>query len=274
MNEKLIISFSTGNLYYLPFERALNIIQKAGFKYIEIAGYWNDGDWEVGQHLKGYNLQQIIEMVEKYNLIICSFHDMSGVMYNLNSNIITNDLNQFIIDKDIHIPCLVTHFPYIPTNEVDRLEKYKAEARKKYIELSNNQFVTIENMAPIDGYQVLITDPNEMLDFCNETSTYINLDIVHLIQSNQNIFKTIEILKDKIRTIHLSGYDIKNGRTSINKGDLDIYQVLNLLDLKKIYAITIETQINQNLKTDDQYIKICKTLKKQVCQIIERFDIH
>jgi sugar phosphate isomerase/epimerase len=54
------IAISTAVLNYLPFDNALKIIRKAGYDYIELAGYWKGRDWEIAQHLKGLKPNDVI----------------------------------------------------------------------------------------------------------------------------------------------------------------------------------------------------------------------
>ena len=43
------IAISTANLFFIPFEKALEIYKNAGYEYIELAGYWKGGEWEIAQ---------------------------------------------------------------------------------------------------------------------------------------------------------------------------------------------------------------------------------
>lgn len=46
------IAVASATFYYLPFDETLDIVSKAGFKYIELDIYWKGGEWEMAQHLK------------------------------------------------------------------------------------------------------------------------------------------------------------------------------------------------------------------------------
>ena len=54
---------ATANFYQIDFDKALRIIRKAGYKYIELDGYWKGGDsWEVAQHIKNLKPQEVIRL--------------------------------------------------------------------------------------------------------------------------------------------------------------------------------------------------------------------
>ena len=67
--KSMIIAMATANFYQVPFKKALNIIQKAGYEYIEPDGYWKGGDsWEVAQHIKDIKPQEVLRMVHDSGL--------------------------------------------------------------------------------------------------------------------------------------------------------------------------------------------------------------
>lgn len=74
------ISISTANFYNTSFKETLEIIKQAGFEYIELAGYWKGGTWEVAQHLKGIPVKDVLSMIGDNGLKISTFHDMGGVI--------------------------------------------------------------------------------------------------------------------------------------------------------------------------------------------------
>jgi len=74
------ISISTANLYFIPFEKTLELYKRAGYEYIELAGYWRGGEWEMAQHLKDKRPKDVIRLVNDYSLKISSFHDMGGLI--------------------------------------------------------------------------------------------------------------------------------------------------------------------------------------------------
>lgn len=93
---KMLISFATANLYYIPFEKVLDIIKKAGYEYIELDDYWKGSNgWETAQHLKGYSIDNILSLVDNSGLKIASYHDMGGVLINIIQMLSLKELMNF-----------------------------------------------------------------------------------------------------------------------------------------------------------------------------------
>ena len=262
------ISISTGCFYFLPFERGLNIIKKAGFENIEIVGYWKDKDWEVGQNIKGLSFDKIKRYVKAYGLEISAFHDPSGAVYNIDDSVIASETQAFIYRKKL--PWLIAHLPHSPRSREDWWNKYKPKAIKQYEDLIQHNNLCLENMAPIENYEISITDPRELYEFCSRIGAFINLDMIHVLESGQNLRNVILDLNDKIKNIHVSGYSEK-GRVHFDQSDVDILDYLKYLNLNNLDTITIETKFDPELDDDNSYIRQCKRLKSQLEECIKKY---
>lgn len=62
------IAISTSTFFNLPFNDTLKVIKQAGYEYIELTPYWKGYQWEIAQHLKGFNVQKILSMIDDAGL--------------------------------------------------------------------------------------------------------------------------------------------------------------------------------------------------------------
>ena len=265
------ISISTGCFYFLPFERVLNIIRRSGFEYVEILGYWQDYDWEVGQNIKQLSINKIISEIKNHGLSVSAFHDAGGAVYNKYDCIAQPKTAQFEKRKDI--PCVVMHLPYSLDTNNGWWNEYKTDLIQQYKRLNHQNKVCIENLAPINGYNIAITGIEELYKFCDTIGCNINLDIVHLIESKQNVKESILFLNDKIKNVHISGY--KNGnRVHFQESEINVLEYIKYLDIMNIETITIETAFDPSIDDDMVYIRQCKLLKKQLEKAIKQIELE
>lgn len=255
------ISISTGSFYFLSFDRTLKIFKKAGFKNIEVLGYWKDGDWEVGQNVMGLSLKELKQKVLKAGLEISTFHDPSGVIYSDSDDVVLSTTSSLINKKDF--PWIITHLPYRSANNDNWWKHYRDKAANQYKNLSINNNLCLENMAPIENYKISITNSDELYKFCDEVGAFINLDMIHVLQNGQDLRQVILSLNDKIKNVHISGYST-DGRVHFEKSEIDILGYLKYLDFNVLNAITIETSFDHKIDNDDVYIEQCKVLRKQL----------
>ena len=264
------ISISTGCFYFLPLERVLNIFQKSGFEHVEIVGYWKDREWEVGQNIKGLSRQKIVAEIKKAGLSISAFHDPSGAVYTKNDSISLPQTKKIVKNKDI--PYIIMHLPHSLKTNIGWWQEYQSELAEQYRALNIYQKICIENMAPIDGYDLSITDIEELYKFCDLLGCFVNLDMVHLIESKQNLKKSIMLLNDKIKNVHISGY--KEGkRVHFQDSEIDVLGYIKYLDFKNVEMITIETCFDPAINNDKIYIKQCKILRKQLQNAINQIKL-
>ena len=58
------ISVSTATLYWIPFDRTLDLITKAGFQNIELDLFWERKEWCMAQHLRDIPAKQAVRQIE------------------------------------------------------------------------------------------------------------------------------------------------------------------------------------------------------------------
>jgi sugar phosphate isomerase/epimerase len=238
------LSIATATFYHVPFKETLEIIKKAGFEYIELDIYWKGGDnWEAGQHLKSLKPRDVLKMVKESGLKISSLHDIGGVVYSDNDSLISFDTYQYLEYGVDDIPCVVFHTPHKKTDDIGWWEKYKEKAGSDLQALKGKSLICIENMSCFDGYQVPLINPTDMLAFSKENQIFVNIDTTHYAEAGIDIVQAADILKDYVKSIHLS--DFKYGKTHlyIGEGDLDFKDFFNNLYLDNLHAITLECNI-------------------------------
>lgn len=261
------LSISTGMFYFMDFERSLKIIKASGIKNIEVAGYWKDRDWEVGQHLHNYSLNDIIKLADKYNLNILSFHDLSGAIYSMHDDVITKVGKQVLYND--RIENLVTHIPYCLETDLQKNE-YKKMIYDKYKAITRGKNVLLENSSEIKDYSPILENKNEIKKFCESANTFLNLDISHLYENGENIINYINQFKSLIKAIHVSGYDMVKGKVSFNNDQCNVLAVLNYLNCEKLAFITIESEFEKKNASNKYYIEICKDLKNSIIKYFEK----
>lgn len=259
------LSISTGCFYFLSLERTLNIIKKAGFENVEILAHWKDNDWEVGQNTKGLSYKDIFKITKNYGLEVSAIHDPSGAIYDLNDSIVTSKTLEYKNNRKK--TWLITHLPHISQTRKNWWTNYYPKAIEQYESLQKNYNICIENMSTIPNYEICINTCEELLELCKKTNTYINLDLIHLIENGQDLRKSILMLNDKIKNIHISGINC-TGRVSFNESEIPILNYLQYLNLNNMEAITIETKFDVGLD-DNDYIKQCKLLYGQLKRAIK-----
>lgn len=97
---------------------------------------------------------------------------------------------------------------------------------------------SIENISYFDGYQVPLINSSDMLAFSKENEIFVNIDTTHYAEAGIDIVQAADILKDCMKSIHLS--DFKYGKTHlyIGEGDLEFKGFFN-----NLYSITLKCNI-------------------------------
>lgn len=241
------IAIATANLYYLPFEQALDIIAGAGYTHVELALYWSRGPWAMAQHLKGLQASQAARMISRAGLQVACIHDGGGVLEEAHSS--AGYINPFLreyLDALGYAPrCIAMHTPHVFGDlddawwpgllpEIVRaLDEYRACCAS----------LTIENMPPIDGYCVPLTEPESLGAFCAAHDLGVTLDTSHYAQMGMDTVAVARTLRDRVRSVHLSDYLEGKPHAFVGTGRLDLKGVLSSLDAAALHAITLECSV-------------------------------
>jgi sugar phosphate isomerase/epimerase len=82
-----------------------------------------------------------------------------------------------------------------------------------------------------------------MLEFLAEAGVYATIDTTHCAQSAVDIVKAARILKDRVKTIHLSDYAHEKAHVYIGEGNLDFRAFYGELDITSLYLTTAECAV-------------------------------
>ena len=241
------ISIATANLYYLPFDQALAIIADAGFDHIELALYWERGNWAMAQHLRDVSARQTVQAIDRSGLRVSSIHDGGGVLHDAHTiqGLINPQLNAVLDELGYAPETIVLHTPHIE-GAYDQawwrsIADPIAEAAARY--RSPQTVVTLENMPPFAGYTVPLGTPDELLEYAACYDLGVTLDTTHYAQMGIDIVQAARILGDRVRTVHLSDY--LDGQTHLFPGEgvLDFTAFFQALAFPTLRAITLESSV-------------------------------
>jgi sugar phosphate isomerase/epimerase len=270
------ISFATANLFFIPFPQVVEIIAQAGFQSIELDLHWQGGEWEMAQHLKGVAPRQAVQWIHQAGLKVTSIHDGGGMLENNYSikGFLNPSLDHYL-DQLGYAPELIAfHTPHIPNEKLlspdpkgmtlqpcgVELEMNESEAWQRWIlgeilqplETYRSQaaFITIENIPPLPGYTLPLTQPLALKSFTANHGLGITLDTTHYAQMGQDLLEAAQILNGNIRSIHLS--DFKAGRTHvfIGDGDLSLAEFFRSLETGTLNSIVLECSLSSNDRSD------------------------
>jgi sugar phosphate isomerase/epimerase len=218
------ISVATANFYFLPFDQTLEIIADAGFEHIELDLYWEGGKWAMAQHLKDLKVREVVRMVNQSGLRVSSIHDGGGVIEDAHSTqgFINPQLAAYLDQLGYPPGCIVFHTPHIEGSYDKRWWQTISDEIVKAAESyrSSQTSVTIENVPRFDGYYVPLTTPQELMTFVSDSELGVTLDTTHYAQIGVDVVWAARILKEKIRTIHLSDYLDGEAHVFIGDGNL------------------------------------------------------
>lgn len=267
------ISIATANFYFLPFEETLAIIAEAGFQNIELDLFWEWKQWAMAQHLKGIPVSQVIRSIHQSGLKVTSIHDGGGVLPDCQSTggYINPQLDEYLDQLGYTPDFLVFHPPQaegnldanwweqISSGIVRELDPYRGEC----------SFLTIENEPLFDGFTVPLLTPETLLAFVNQNGLGVTVDTTHYAQMGTDIQDAARVLRDRIRSVHLSDYIDGKIHVFIGEGELDLMQFLHLIDRKKLTSVTLECSLSSLDKSDqqmshDELVNRLKLLKKKV----------
>jgi sugar phosphate isomerase/epimerase len=239
----------------LPFIDTLKIIKSAGFDFIELAGHWKGGDWEIAQHLKGIPIIDVLNMVKDSGLQISTLHDMGGLLDNDSDSIISKDTYEYMESAKRDIPCVVFHTPHKKTSDPNWWTKYKSKAISDLNSFKGNHIICIENLPLFENYIIPLTDPEEMIAFVKEADIHVNNDTTHYAQCNIELNNAALHLKDRVRTIHISDYHDGKAHVFVGDGELNFMEFAQRLDLKLLHAVTIECGVPSGNNEYSYYIE-------------------
>ena len=272
------ISVATATFWSLPFEQTLEIIAGAGFEYIELDLYWERGEWAMAQHLKHLETSEVARLVEESGLKVSSIHDAGGVIHGADSiqGFIDPQLEEYLDQLGYAPGCIVFHTPHIKGDYDDQWwEGISAEiavAARRF--KTDETTVTIENMPTFDGYYVPLSTPEKLMDFVSENELNVTLDTTHYPQIGIDPIKAASILREKIRSIHLS--DFFDGKTHLFVGDgcIDFVKLFRVFDPSVLHSITLECSLEFPGETvletkEAKLIDKLKTARKRLDSWIE-----
>ncbi|MGA9398939.1 MAG: sugar phosphate isomerase/epimerase [Anaerolineaceae bacterium] len=246
-------SISTATLFWIPFERTLDLITKAGFQNIELDLFWERKDWCMAQHLRIIPAKQAVRRIEASGLTITSIHDTGGVLESVDS---TTGFVDPVLDNYLdvmgHAPdCLVFHTPHVEGIVEDgwfnRISRELVKCLEKYRKVSP---ISIENMQVFDGYTVPLNTPGPLKSFVDEYGLGVTLDTSHYTQMGVDIIQAASVLGSSIKTIHLSDCIKEKRHVFIGEGDLDLPGLLKAIDRAKLIAVNLECTLSTCDKSD------------------------
>lgn len=234
----MLLSIATANLYHIPFEKALSVIRRAGYEYIELDGYWKGGEWEIAQHIKGIPPRDVIAMVLDSGLKLASYHDLGGIIGEGQATLVAPQTYEYL--ELYSFPCVVLHTPHCKTDDLNWWEFFRPSVADEVRALGRHSMVCIENMTHFEDYTVPLLLLSELLEFAEETGSYINFDTTHYAQEGGDIAGAAAVLKRRIRTLHLSDYGEQGAHLFPGDGRLDFQSFFRELDRDSLHAVTIE----------------------------------
>lgn len=248
------ITAATANLYFLPFEQALDIIAQAGFQNIELDLFWERKTWAMAQHLRNVPVNQVIQSVAQAGLRISSIHDGGGVLDGPDSTtgFINPSLDRYLEAMGYAPDCLVFHTPHIEGNPGMGWWEWTASQVACALEPYRRACaaLTIENMPTFEGYFVPMTTPEALREFVVENDLSVTLDTTHYAQIGTDIVEAARKLEKRIQTIHLS--DFRAGRTHvfIGDGELDLAGFIEVIHAENLQAVTLECSLSSVDRSD------------------------
>ena len=162
------------------------------------------------------------------------------------SSYINPSLDEYLDHLGYAPDCLVFHAPHIEGSRDlewwNKISDKIANALNQY--RGKCSFVTIENEPLFCGYYVSLATPGELNAFATQNDFGVTLDTNHYAQMGIDIVEAAKILKENVKTIHLSDYLPGKTNVFIGEGELDFPKFFDVIDRDHVNAITIECSIS------------------------------
>jgi sugar phosphate isomerase/epimerase len=252
-NKPMQISVSTATLYWIPFERTLDLITQAGFQNIELDLFWERKEWCMAQHLRDIPVKQAVRLIESSGLNITSIHDTGGVLESVDSTrgFVDPALDDYLDAMGRAPDCLVFHTPHVEgTAEdgwFDRISEKLVSCLEKYRKIST---LSLESMQTFNGYTVPLTTPELMKAFVDKNKLGVTMDTTHYDEMGIDILRAAGVLGSSIKTIHLSDSSPKRRHAYIGEGELDLAGLLKEVDGEQLIAVNLECALSTSEKSD------------------------
>ena len=244
----LNISIASATFFYLPFEKSLFLISRAGFKNIELDIYWKGGEWEIAQHLKDIYPKDVIKMVADHGLNIHSIHDAGGVVDEEHSSAINPSIYKYLELIENNDLMVVLH---TPTSNLANQDKWWNTYKKKHVQelskLSKHYTVLIENLDTFEGYYDPLHTSEDLYAFTLQNSLGVNIDTGHYAADTVDIFKALEVLKNT-KAVHLNDHRPNERHVFVGEGVLNLKGFVK--ELKKLDDCTITLECSMGVGTD------------------------
>jgi sugar phosphate isomerase/epimerase len=248
------LSVATASFYFIPFEETLAIIAEAGFENIELDLFWEWKQWSMAQHLKGMPVRQVIQLINQFGLEVTSIHDGGGLLRNYPS--VTGYINP-ILDEVLYqlgyAPDTLVFHPPQAEGELDgdwwerisgeivcAMDPYRAAGRH----------LTLENMPLFAGFSVPLITPEALGAFTVDHGFGVTVDTTHYAQIGVDLLGAARILRDNIRSVHLSDFLPDRTHVFVGEGELDLNGFLSIVNLAGVDAVTLECSVTSLVKSD------------------------
>lgn len=256
------IAISTANLYAMPFPKVLDLYARAGYEYIELAGYWKGGEWEIAQHLKDLRPRDVLRMVRDSGLKISSFHDMGGVIEPGAESVVSDLTHEYLAHAAF--PCLVFHAPHRKGADKDWWSGYRETLARDLDGMKANGLVCIENIFPVDNYYMPLIQPEEMRAFAESAGIGVNLDTTHCGQSGVDLLHAADVLGSCVQTVHVSDFGQGRAHVYIGDGTLDLAAFFGRIPMQTLHAITVECALPVDPLDEQVTVEAAREAKRRV----------
>jgi sugar phosphate isomerase/epimerase len=241
--------------------------------------HWKGGvDWEVSQHLKNIEPYEVINIISKSGLELISIHDCGGVIEPGVPSAINHQIHKYLNvykQKDLF---LVFHVPHTQKCQDDNWWAEYINIFEQDLACFDPKTVCIENLPRFNGYFVPLLTPEEMFAFLCKNGFYSNIDITHYAEIDVDVYEAINILRKKVKTVHLSNFIKGNSHLSTRKGQLDISKIISSFDQTITEAVTLEINIPKEIKQNKteiiNFLRIEKEYLENLLNTIKNYTVY
>lgn len=240
----MLISVATATFYFLPFSEAVEIIAQSGLKNVELDLYWERKNPAMAQHLKDIPVREVARSIAQAGLHVSSIHDGGGVLEDPHGprGHINPALDAYLDQLGYAPDCLVFHTPHVEGTPApdwwERISVKIAQELDAYRRYGTT--ITIENMPEFEGYSVAMTTPEALNAYVRANGLGVTLDTTHCALGGVEISAAARILRETVRTIHLSDFRPGAPHAFIGDGELDLSGFFRVINLPSLKAVTLE----------------------------------